>query len=118
MKFEHEEKRTPTFRAWAASPAFQPDSKWEIVRVFVNDEWRTVTFVTDEFRINIKYDSGKKLEQTATGLAKILTKHCRANVKVLSTERAEIDVNPASDADETPQLFEKDDLGFSPKAKS
>lgn len=118
MKFEHEEKRTPTFRTWGKTATVDESVTYPVVRIFANDDWRTITFVTDEFRINFKYDSSAKYTSAYASCKKILTKHCRCYVSVLSREKAEITLSPASDADETPQLFEADDLGFIPKAKS
>ena len=118
MKFEHEEKRTPTFREWAKSANMDSELTFVVIRIFANDEWRTITFVTDEFRINFKYDSASKYNSAYSGLKKLVCKHCRCFIDVLSRERANVVVNPASDADETPQLFETDDLGFVPKSAS
>jgi len=116
MKLEHEEKRTPTFREWAKTATLEGEPTFPIVRIFANDEWRTITFVTDEFRINFKFDASSKYLAQYNGVKKIVTKHCRAFIDVLSRERANVVVNPASDADESPQLFEADDLGFVPKS--
>lgn len=118
MKLEHEEKRTPTFRTWAKSPAYKQDETYPVVRVFANDEWNTLTFVTDEFRVNFKYPSGKDYKKVYEQVSKILTKHCRVAIRTVSDSRADIQLDAASDADESPQLFEKDDLGFSPKART
>lgn len=115
MKFEHEEKRTPTFREWAKNASLDGEPTFPVIRVFANSEWRTITFVTDDFRINFKYDSPTKYTSQYNGLKKVLTTHCRCFIDVLSKERANVVANAASDADEQPQLFETDDLGFVPK---
>jgi len=112
MEFQHEEKRTPTFRQWAGSTEVQADSRYDIERIFCNREWRSITFVTTEFRINCKLETDKLYDSKERELGKILTKHCRAYITVQTQERANITVTPASDADERPQLFERDDKGF------
>lgn len=112
MKFTHEEKRTPTLRKWVDETRPSSGGKYPIVRVFINSEWRTVTFVTDEFRINIKFPSSKEFESTERGLRKILDKHCRAYVDYEGGYKSEITVIPASDADELPDKFTRDDFGY------
>jgi len=112
MKFTHEEKKTPTLRQWVDEAPRTSGDRFAIVRVFCNDEWRTVTVVTDEFKFNIKYSDKKDFDRIERELGKILLKHCRAFVTYEGDYKTEVEVVPASDADERPQLFKRDNLGF------
>lgn len=112
MKFSHEEKRTPTLRKWVDATKPANGGRYPIVRVLINSEWRTVTFCTDEFRINLKFETNKEFEGTERGLRKILDKHCRAYVDYTGGYKSEIEVVPASDADESPDKFNRDDFGY------
>lgn len=112
MEFKHEEKNTPTFRQWAKSSAPISGSRFDIIRILCNPEWRAITFVTDEFRITRKIGSAKEYEDTVKKLGKIVREFCRVGVTVHDNQRADISVLPASDADENAQQFEADDFGF------
>jgi len=112
MKFTHEEKKTPTLRQWVDEAARTPGTRYPIIRVFANDEWRTITFVTDEFKFNIKYGDKKEYERIDRELGKILLKHCRAGATYTGEYQTEVEIVPASDADESPQLFKRDNLGY------
>lgn len=112
MKINHEEKRTPTFREWSSGTDCASGTRFEIVRIFCNSEWRTVTFVTDEFKLNIKHSDKKDFERQEREIRKLVTKHCRAFVTFLETNKCYIEIVPASDADESPAIFEPDDLGY------
>lgn len=112
MKLSHEEKRTPTFRQWASEANVVSGDRFPIVRVFCNSEWRTVTFVTMEFKLNFKYTTDKDFQRTEREVRKVLLKHCRAYIEVQSVTKCEVELLPASDADESPQLFEPDNLGY------
>jgi len=112
MKFSHEEKVTPTFRKWASKPTCPAGSKLDIVRIFSNDEWRTITFVTEEFRLNIKYPTTQEFDKTSRELTKLLKAHVRAYIEYEGGTKAEVTIVPASDADDSPAKFTKDDLGW------
>lgn len=115
MKFTHEEKKTPTLRQWVDETPRTVGTRFKLIRIFANDEWRTITFVTDEFKFNIKYSDKKEYERIDRELGKILLKHCRATAEYAGDYKAEIEIVPASDADESPQLFERDKLGYASK---
>lgn len=112
MKFSHEEKVTPTFRKWASKPTCPDGTKLDIIRIFANSEWRTITFVTEEFRLNIKYTTTQEFEKVDRELTKLLKSHVRAYIEYQGGNRAEITLIPASDADDSPAKFVKDDLGW------
>lgn len=112
MKFTHEEKVTPTFRQWASKPALPDGSKLDIIRVFANSEWRTITFVTDEFRLNIKYPTNEEFSKSNRELTKLFKTHVRAFIEYQGGTKAEVTIVPASDADDSPAKFVKDDLGW------
>lgn len=113
MKFSHEEKVTPTFRKWASKPTVPSGTKLDIVRVFSNDEWRTITFVTEEFRLNIKYSTQEEFNKHHRELTKLFKAHVRAYIEYEGGTRAEVTIVPASDSDDSPAKFTKDDLGWS-----
>jgi len=115
MKISHEEKRTPTLRKWVDSTKPTAGGKYPIIRVFLNSEWNTVTFLTNEFRINIKFTTSKEFESTERGIRKVLDKHCRAFIEYTGEYKSEIELIPASDADESPDEFIKDDFGYARK---
>lgn len=112
MKFSHEEKVTPTFRKWASKPTLPAGTKLDIIRIFANSEWRTVTFVTEEFRLNIKYATTQEFDKTNRELTKLLKDHVRAFIEYTGGIKAEVTLVPASDADDSPSKFAKDDLGW------
>lgn len=112
MKFTHEEKVTPTFRQWASKATLPAGARLDIIRVFANSEWRTVTFVTEEFRLNIKYPTSQEFDKSNRELAKLFKAHVRAFIEYEGGTRAEITIVPASDADDSPAKFTKDDLGW------
>lgn len=112
MKIPYEERRTLTFREWVSESTRTAGTRYPIVRIFANSEWRTVTFVTEEFRLNIKYKSEKEFNDIERGLRKVLSKHCRACVEYEGDYKTTVEVIPASDADESPQLFKTDKYGW------
>jgi len=112
MKFTHEEKITPTFRQWASKPTLPDGTKLDIIRVFANSEWRTVTFITEEFRLNVKYSNSQEFDKSNRELTKLFKTHVRAYIEYQGGTRAEITIVPASDADDSPARFTKDDLGW------
>lgn len=112
MKFQHEERNTPTFRQWAKTANIDPKSSFVVTRVFVNSDWRTVTFVTDDFRINLKQADSASFEKVQSDLHKIIRKPCVCVVRVSDRDHAEVELVVASDANEHAQQYEQDDLGY------
>ncbi len=112
MKIQHEERNTPTFRQWAKTAELNPESRFLVERIFVNTDWRTITFVTGDFRINIKHTDPTGFKKVQSDLHKIVTKHCVCLVRVRDRDHADIEIVPASDANESPQKFEQDELGY------
>lgn len=112
MKIQHEERNTPTFRQWAKSADIEPNSSFKVTRIFANSEWKTITFVTESFRINLKQPNTASFEKLRDGIRKIVQKPCVCIIKVQDRERSEIELVPASDANESAQVFTQDDFGF------
>ncbi len=112
MEFKHEEKNTPTFRVWSKANKDISNYKIDILRIFCNPEWRAITFVTEDFKISKKFSTAKEYDSSFKGIRKIVSSHCRAFITVIDSERADISLIVASDADESPSRFEQDDLGF------
>lgn len=112
MKIQHEERKTPTFRQWASSTDCAPGTRFPIVRIFANSEWKSITFLTDEFRINLKYNSQEEFKRAEREVGKIVNKHCRAFVEFEGEYKSSIELVLASDADESPQKFKSDQFGW------
>jgi hypothetical protein len=112
MKFTHEEKVTPTFRQWCRTATPVSGSRFDIIRIFANDEWRNITLCTEEFRINVKHASKESFDKAYKELSKLLRNHVRAYVEYTSGTSAEITIIPASDADDNPSKFTPDELGW------
>jgi len=112
MEFIYEEKKTPTYKEYAKSSRFIAASKHEIIRIFCNADWRTITFITEEFKINRKFSSSKEFDSEHKKLRAIVTKYCRSNIEVHSPSQASVRLFVASDSDDSPAIFEADDYGF------
>lgn|SRR5574338_772566 len=112
MKLEYEEKRVPTFRQWVSKADLSVRNQFDIVRIFCNSEWRTITFITEEFKLNYKYPARKDYDSVYKQVKKVLGNYCRAFVEVQTQTTCSIQLLPASDADEQAVKFESDDLGF------
>ena len=115
MKIQHEERNTPTFRQWAKTADIDSNLSFVVERIFLNSDWRTVTFVTNDFRINVKQADAGSFKKVQSDIHKIVTKHCICVVRVSDKQRADIELVPASDANESAQLYEQDDLGYTLK---
>lgn len=118
MKFEYEYKPVPTFRTWAINADLSTKVQFDIVRIFCNSEWRTLTFVTELFKVNYKFTTKEEYQTAYKKVKKELGSYCRAYATVNSKDSCTIQLTVASDADEQARKFVEDDFGFTSEGNS
>lgn len=66
---DKESPKLPTHRQFIkANPPAEPITRWSIERVFWSSEWKSVTFVTSEFRYTIKADDKEGYSELTNSL--------------------------------------------------
>lgn len=115
MKLNVKTERVPTFKQWIAENSGSVGDVFPVTRIFVNDEWKTVTFVAREFKLNHKSSDKDGHSKTVKGITKIVTRPCVCFLRPVSPDECEVEISPAGDTCENPQVFTLDDYGFSLK---
>lgn len=104
MKIEGNAKNLPTFRQWRKdNPGEDSEGNYPIEIIWESDDYRTITFQTQYFRVPVKYKTLDELNTVHSELMKLSKKPVWAAVVVGEDMSYLVEVSPASDANECPQ---------------
>lgn len=78
----------PTHLKWIVQNPEKVGETFDIVTIFRNSEWKTVTFFSDEFKFNLKLDSAEEYEETYNELQKSFR---RGFVKATLTDKTDLE---------------------------
>lgn len=104
MKIEGTARSLPTFRQWRKeNPGEEVEKTYPVEIIWEGDEYKTITFQTEVFRVPVKYKTTKDFNKAHKELMDLSSKPVWAAVVVMDGMEYLIEVSPASDADEHPQ---------------
>lgn len=104
MKIEGSARSLPTFRQWRKENSGEEFEETYLVEIiWESDEYKTITFQTEAFRVPVKYKTTKDFNRAHKELMDLSPKPVWAAVVVLDGMEYLIEVSPASDANECPQ---------------
>lgn len=84
MPFKRKETVTsvPTHLRWIVKNPENVGKEFEIVTILLNQEWKTITFFTSDFKFNLKAESIEEFLETKDDLYKSLKRgYCKASLK-------------------------------------
>jgi len=112
MKFTVEQKPTPTFKQYVDSGEATIPSKHSVERIMCNVDWKTITFFSEAFKLNLKLPSKDEYLKTVKKVTSVLNKDCKCALEIESKSVCHINLDIASDADESAMQYESNDTGW------
>lgn len=112
MKITSEIKSVPTFKQYIKLSDSIDDRLHPITLVLCSEEWRTITFFTEEFKLNHKVANEKEYNTLYRNVSKVLNKECTAYLQITSGSTCDIIINVASDGNEDFHKFKSTDRGW------
>jgi len=112
MKIVSEVKPIPTFKAYIDSGEFTVGAMHDITLVLYNEDWKTITFFAEAFKLNHKVKNSEEFNKLYRSVSKVLNKECKAFLEVESTTVCNVHLNLASDADEDFHRFKSTERGW------
>lgn len=112
MKLTSEIRPTPTFKQYVASGECTIPSVHPVRQVLVNIDWKTITFFSEEFKLNFKYSTKEEYVKTVKKVKSIISKPCQCRLEVESQTVCHLVLDVASDADESFMEFSESERGW------
>lgn len=112
MKLTVEVKPTPTFKQYVDSGEATIPSEHTVQRILVNVDWKTITFFSDEFKLNYKLPTKEEYVKAVRNIKKLLSKPCQCRLEIESKTVCNVILDSASDADESFMEFTESDKGW------
>lgn len=112
MKISIEVKPTPTFKQYVDSGEATIPSVHLVGKVLVNIDWKTITFFTDDFKLNYKLPTKDEYLKTLRKVKQIISKPCQCRLEIQSKTVCDLILDSASDADESYMEFSESDKGW------
>jgi hypothetical protein len=112
MKLVQETKQTPTYKQYADSEEYSEGSIHPVELVLVKDEWKSITFFTDAFKLSFKFKTNEEYSKQVKAISKLLSKPCKCYLEAESKAIGNLHLNSASDADEEYQQYDSTERGW------
>lgn len=121
MEFTSTIPKLPTFYQWLKSEEALTLGSFPAQRIFCNEDWKTITIVTTDFRYGLKFDSSDAYNEAWKFFNRCSRKLVVCEVVVSSPKDHKLVLDYAGDACESPKRMVKDDWGWKlekPKAET